>query len=158
MEAPQGAAYTPRPSGAVAPFLPESPASTRSGPSLHMPARKLNAKDLKQFDDILRQMLGVVTGDIETLESEAFADASDKPQVSAEDAGSEISSVELSLELLSRDEETAREILDALDRIKTGEFGICETCEKPIRKTRLQAMPHARNCIECQREAEKDLF
>lgn len=123
-----------------------------------MAARKLTSKDLEQFDELLRKMLGVVSGDIETLESEAFADASDKPQVSQEDAGSEISSVELSLELLSRDEETAREILDALDRIKEGSFGVCETCEKQIKKSRLQAMPHARNCIDCQREAEKDLF
>lgn len=123
-----------------------------------MAARKLTPKDLQKFDELLRQMLGVVTGDIETLESEAFSDASDKPKVSAEDSGSEISSVELSLELLSRDEETARKILDAIDRIKDGTFGICETCDKQIKKTRLQAMPHAQNCIDCQREAEKDLF
>lgn len=123
-----------------------------------MAARKLTPEDLKQFESLLRHMLGVVTGDIENLESEAFTDASEKPQVSAEDFGSEISSVELSLELLSRDEETAREILDAIERIRAGTYAICEGCQKQIKKTRLQAMPHARNCIDCQREAEKGMF
>jgi len=121
-----------------------------------MAAKKLSSTDLKQFETLLRHMLGVVTGDIERLESEAFADAADKPQVSIEDSGSEISSMELSLELLERDEKTAREIMEALDRIKDGSYGTCEVCDKPILKTRLQYMPHARNCIDCQRELEKE--
>ena len=121
-----------------------------------MAAKKLSSTDLKQFETLLRHMLGVVTGDIERLESEAFADAADKPQVSIEDSGTEISSMELSLELLERDEKTAREIMEAIDRIKDGTYGICEVCEKPILKTRLQYMPHARNCIDCQRALEKE--
>lgn len=119
-----------------------------------MAARKLTAKDLAEFEDQLRQMLGVLTGDIRHLESETLDD--DSRGTSAEDVGSEISAVELSLELLERDENTVREIMQALDRIKGGAFGICEACEKPIKKTRLRYMPHARKCIECQRAAEQE--
>jgi RNA polymerase-binding transcription factor DksA len=64
--------------------------------------------------------------------------------------------MELSLELLERDENTVREIMDALERVKDGTYGKCEVCEKWIRKTRLSAVPHARNCIDCQRAAEAD--
>lgn len=51
-----------------------------------------------------------------------------------------------------------REAVEALDRIKDGTYGQCECCNKWIRKTRLKAMPHARNCIDCQRDKEKDPF
>jgi DnaK suppressor protein len=78
--------------------------------------------------------------------------------VSTEDAGSEIAALELSLELLGKDEQTAQEILDALDRIKAKAYGDCEECSEPIPRGRLEAMPHARNCIECQRALEKGSF
>jgi RNA polymerase-binding transcription factor DksA len=117
-----------------------------------MAAKKLSPEDLKKFDALLRQLLGVLTGDIQNLESEAFG--GNGGQVSAEDAGCEINAAELSLELLSRDENTVREIMEALDRIQNKTFGICTGCKKPIKKTRLRYMPHARNCIECQRMAE----
>lgn len=120
-----------------------------------MTAKKLTRKDLEQFDRLLRQMLGVLTGDIRNLQSEAFGDGSEKPKASPEDSGGEIYSVELSLELLERDEKTVGEVMEALDRIRDGSFGTCRLCAKPIRKTRLQAMPHARNCIECQRGIEQ---
>ena len=67
-----------------------------------------------------------------------------------------MSAVELSLDLLERDENTVREIMEALDRIPAGLFGVCSVCETQIKKTRLKYMPHARNCIECQRSAEEN--
>lgn len=116
-----------------------------------MAAKKLSAEDLKEFDDHLRQLLGVLTGDIKNLESQTSVSDSN---VSAEDSGSEINALELSLELLGRDEKTVNEIIEALNRIKAETFGICEGCKKQIKKTRLRYMPHVRNCIECQRAAE----
>ena len=62
------------------------------------------------------------------------------------------------LELLERDENTLFEIMEALERIKSGAFGRCESCEKWIRKERLKAVPHARNCIDCQREMENNVL
>jgi DnaK suppressor protein len=51
-----------------------------------------------------------------------------------------------------------REILqidEALQRIETGEYGLCAVCEEPISLGRLHALPWARECVECaeQREA-----
>ena len=50
---------------------------------------------------------------------------------------------------LERERRELTEIDAALRRIKTGEFGICETCDNPIREARLQALPWARLCIQC---------
>lgn len=45
-----------------------------------------------------------------------------------------------------------REIREALDRIESGEYGHCGECDEPISKKRLEAIPWARHCIECQEE------
>lgn len=43
----------------------------------------------------------------------------------------------------------------ALGRIKNGTYGKCEGCKNNIPLARLQALPYAMTCIECQREMEK---
>ena len=52
----------------------------------------------------------------------------------------------------------ARELIRieyALDRMRTGQFGICEGCEVKIPMARLNALPYATFCIKCQIEAER---
>lgn len=53
--------------------------------------------------------------------------------------------VEYSLEL------TLREVKQALKRIKTGKYGICEKCGKEVSKERLLAIPETRVCMDCQK-------
>lgn len=113
-----------------------------------MPGKKPTPQDLTLFESQLRMMLGVLTGDIDSLQGEALASTEDSDE-------GESYFQEFSLELLQRDESTVAEVLDALDRIREGEFGKCEMCDGWILKERLKAMPHARHCIECQREFEK---
>jgi DnaK suppressor protein len=43
-----------------------------------------------------------------------------------------------------------RLIDEAIERIKKGEFGVCVHCGKNVQKGRLQAVPWARHCIDCQ--------
>lgn len=40
----------------------------------------------------------------------------------------------------------------ALEKIKNGSYGICEVCQKEIPKERLELMPEARYCLECQKK------
>ncbi len=53
-----------------------------------------------------------------------------------------------------------REQLDlinqALRRIEAGEYGHCQICGQPISKKRLEIMPWAPLCIECQQKKEKE--
>jgi DnaK suppressor protein len=43
----------------------------------------------------------------------------------------------------------------ALERMRKGDYGLCDGCNQPIPLARLQALPYATMCIQCQREAEK---
>lgn len=40
----------------------------------------------------------------------------------------------------------------ALDRIAQGRYGLCARCGEPIAEARLEAVPHAALCQECQAE------
>ncbi len=54
----------------------------------------------------------------------------------------------------SQDRGRLRSIQQALERINDGSFGICADCEGPIGLKRLQALPWASHCIQCQEQAE----
>jgi RNA polymerase-binding transcription factor DksA len=42
----------------------------------------------------------------------------------------------------------------ALKRLDEGTYGICVTCGKPIAPARLEALPHAVQCITCAAQTE----
>jgi DnaK suppressor protein len=42
----------------------------------------------------------------------------------------------------------------ALARIEAGTYGTCATCGQPIPPERLEALPSAAHCIECQKKAQ----
>jgi DnaK suppressor protein len=48
-----------------------------------------------------------------------------------------------------------RDVDSALQRLKTGAFGICLECEEDIPARRLVALPWAARCVPCQEKAER---
>ena len=72
------------------------------------------------------------------------------------DAGTDNFDREFALSLVSSEQEALYEIEEALKRLEHGTYGLCGNCEKPIRKERLEAVPFARLCIQCQSLIEKD--
>jgi RNA polymerase-binding protein DksA len=47
------------------------------------------------------------------------------------------------------------EIDAALERIEVGTYGICTNCDQPVALERLEALPWATLCIDCQRDRER---
>ena len=56
----------------------------------------------------------------------------------------------VSLRLNSLDYGQLRLVEEALDRVQSGDFGVCLACEQPIPAKRLHALPWARYCVPCQ--------
>jgi DnaK suppressor protein len=63
---------------------------------------------------------------------------------------------EFFFELGNGDRRLLREVVAALQKIEDGSFGSCERCGEPIAEKRLEAVPFARNCIDCQRLIEQE--
>jgi len=56
----------------------------------------------------------------------------------------------VSLRLNRLDYLQLRMIEEALDRLSSGDFGVCLACEEAIPAKRLKALPWARYCVSCQ--------
>jgi len=61
---------------------------------------------------------------------------------------------ELSIEFLGKVQEELQQIEEAIARIETRAYGICEDCGGTIPHVRLEALPTARFCISCQSRTE----
>lgn len=78
---------------------------------------------------------------------------------STKDLGDQANSAynrEFFFELGNGDRRLLREVKIALDKIAGGGFGACERCSEPIAEKRLEALPFARYCIDCQRVVERE--
>jgi DnaK suppressor protein len=53
------------------------------------------------------------------------------------------------------DRATLQMIENAIERIENGNFGTCSDCEESIQPRRLNAIPWAQYCLNCQRSREK---
>jgi len=47
-------------------------------------------------------------------------------------------------------EKKLQNIIEALQKIEAGTYGLCEKCQKEIDIARLKANPSAKNCLKCE--------
>jgi RNA polymerase-binding transcription factor len=59
------------------------------------------------------------------------------------------------LNLSQTQQQMVRDIDAALERIASGEYGICMRCEEEIAPRRLDVRPFSRYCIDCKSDIEK---
>lgn len=64
---------------------------------------------------------------------------------------------ELAVVALDHHSRLLREVKAAMARIEDGSYGICENCEEAITPRRLDAVPWARYCVQCQDGLDRGL-
>lgn len=52
-------------------------------------------------------------------------------------------------------ESVLEEVEIALRKIEEGTYGVCDACGKPISAARLEALPYASLCLDCENQAER---
>jgi DnaK suppressor protein len=114
-------------------------------------ARKDAIKNLRDVlikrRDALRKALAGDLSLLKELREQSSGDVVDFALDSAQD--------EISSQLAEVESRELGNIDIALERIREGTYGACEGCETSIPLARLQALPYATCCIDCQRELEK---
>lgn len=73
------------------------------------------------------------------------------------DAATESKQDEIASQLADVESQELVKIEVALENIKGGKYGICDHCEKNISMARLNALPYAKYCIQCQLAEEGQL-
>ena len=121
---------------------------------------KLTQKELQKFKELLLAKREELLGNVSSMEIEALrrenSDLSRLP-IHMADLGTDNYDQEFTLGLMDSERKLMKEIDEVLDRVENGTYGICEGNGKPIPKTRLEAIPWARYCVEYARLLEKGL-
>lgn len=71
------------------------------------------------------------------------------------DSGSSALEREHELSMLNNTKDLLAQNTHALERIRVGTYGSCESCSEPIGKARLQAFPRATLCVSCKQREER---
>ncbi len=98
--------------------------------------------------DALRKALAGDLSLLKELKAQASGDVVDAALDSVQD--------EISSQLAEVESRELAQIEKALERMREGQYGLCETCEVAIPMARLNALPYATMCIKCQRESENE--
>jgi DnaK suppressor protein len=118
-------------------------------------ANPLTKKELKKFKELLEaKRRAVVDNAKKTLTDNMVLDPADLPDEMDLASSEYLQSFEFRLR--GREKSLLSKLDLALKKIDDGSFGICEICEEPIGKKRLEARPETTLCIKCKEDQERE--
>lgn len=111
--------------------------------------------DQESYRGKLQAMRARLTGDVMLLTESLQSPHAESQQTNeSEEMGNDSFEQDVTIEILRNEEGVLSEINMALNRLDAGRYGVCERCEKPIPKLRLNAIPYARYCVPCAEAVE----
>jgi DnaK suppressor protein len=111
----------------------------------------MNDKDLLRYKTRLLEMRSQSRDELNRMVQVVLDDA----QAVGEHDRKVSESVEKELVLEHTEEDFRKKVLDALQRIEEGTYGTCQQCGLPIPPSRLDAIPFAPYCVNCERKREE---
>jgi len=107
------------------------------------------------YDKLLRARERI-TGQINFLVADNLSRTQKDAEVDfrSEEQGTDNFERDFALNRVSMEQDIVFEIDEALNRMKIGSYGACESCGGPIEKPRLDALPYSRMCVSCQSKLE----
>ena len=118
-------------------------------------SKALNKKELKKFQEQLQDKKKELLERARQMLSDGMAlDTNDLPDEMDLASSEYIQSFEFRLR--GREKSLLAKLGLALKKIDDNTFGICETCEEPIGKKRLEARPETSLCIKCKEDQERE--
>jgi RNA polymerase-binding protein DksA len=126
------------------------------------PISNASREELEKFRELLLAERERLEAELEEIESRAARlDESERAnEMSAyddhpADLASETFEREKDLAIRESVESMIHKVINALEKIDRGTYGMCDACGKPIKKARLKALPFATLCLDCQDRLER---
>lgn len=113
----------------------------------------MDAEKREQYRQLLMDEMKSLLSEADKTVHEMADDASHFPDPT--DRATQESDRTFELRIRDRERKLVNKIKEALERLETDEFGICEECGEPISEARLKARPVTTLCIDCKMEAEE---
>ncbi len=114
----------------------------------------LDKKTLGRLKKVLLKEREQIVGEVR----QTYVSSQEVGQDGIQDIGDEAANIYNKQILLSLNESERfrlQEVDEALDRIATGTYGVCEECGGPISLKRLEVRPVAKYCVPCLSKLEK---
>jgi len=111
----------------------------------------------KEYETLLNQLIErkkELLAAEEAHASERLAEV-DPPHGDELDIAEQATEKELSMTLRHRSTLELQQIEEAIEKMRAGEYGVCENCDEGIGESRLEARPFVKYCIDCQTEFEQ---
>jgi RNA polymerase-binding transcription factor DksA len=135
-----------------APPPPRISVAPRPAPAPAKKARKMGKRDLEFFRKLLLNLRDQVVDEISFL---AGNNLNREHVASSNEDGTDNFERELAMKMVGSEQDLVYEIDEALGRIKSGTYGICEISGNAIERERLKVLPHARYSVQVQSEMER---
>lgn len=113
----------------------------------------MDAEKLEYFKNILNEEMKALMGEADKTVAEMNTEAAHFPDPT--DRATQESDRNFELRIRDRERKLMNKVKEAIERIESGEFGICESCGEEISEARLKARPVTTLCIDCKMEAEE---
>jgi DnaK suppressor protein len=115
---------------------------------------KLSKAQLKKFKDLLEsKRMEIIRKAQQTLDEDMTLDANDLPDEM--DLASSEYLQSFTFRLRGREKVFLDKIQKALEKIESGNFGVCDDCGERISVKRLEARPETTLCIRCKEDQER---
>jgi DnaK suppressor protein len=123
-------------------------------PSRAAEEKSLSAAEIQRFREILTQKQEELSEVVHRKKEEQEFQQED-PEIGDEaDIATRSVEKEILFDITDSEKQNLDKIEAALRKIEKGGFGRCESCQKTIPRLRLEVMPWARYCIQCQSKNE----
>ncbi|MEK9149234.1 MAG: TraR/DksA C4-type zinc finger protein [Candidatus Desantisbacteria bacterium] len=106
---------------------------------------------LKLKNEYEREVEGLGQNCLHTCAKEQAGDLSSY-SIHMADISGDVYEQEKEIGIMGKASLTLQKIDEALLRIEKEGFGVCQNCQKEISPDRLEAMPFAKFCIDCERK------
>jgi RNA polymerase-binding transcription factor len=116
----------------------------------------MNSEKLPSYLSKLQEIRNNLLGDVEKT-FKVSQEETLEPQADIADGAAQAYTSELMTSLGEQDWQKLKQVDEALEKIKQGDYGICSTCSQPIPEARLDVVPFAKFCVECMSARENQL-
>jgi len=113
----------------------------------------MDQERMEHYRQVLHEEMRTLLGEAGKTVSEMTAENVNFPDPT--DRATQESDRSFELRIRDRERRLINKIREALERIDSGEFGICELCGEDISEGRLKARPVTTLCIDCKIEEER---
>jgi DnaK suppressor protein len=123
-----------------------------------VPKKGFSKTELQRFKTIILEKRKEILEELESLKSTMMDVTTGQYEVESSnyslhmEQGTDAMEREKTFLFASREGKFLNYLEDALKRIERGDYGFCTECGNLIDKERLEAVPHASQCIDCKQK------